>query len=93
MGKIYDYLRVGRPVLAVAYEGEAQALIEEGQLGSVVKPEDTDAIKLALKTLIQRSTVTGNLYSVPSQFVEQFRYERLAGKLAEVLDRTVSHDR
>jgi glycosyltransferase involved in cell wall biosynthesis len=91
LGKIYDYLRVGRPVLALAYEGEAQELIEEGQVGYVVNPEDTEAIKQTLRAVIKRGAAAHNPQSVRPEFLEQFRYDRLAGKLAEVLDQTVSH--
>jgi glycosyltransferase involved in cell wall biosynthesis len=92
-GKTYEYLRVGTPILAVTYEGDTAELIREGQAGWVVNPEDTAAIKAVLRTVIE----DGRKGSLPrpanSEFVAQFRYDRLAGKLAEVLDQTVSHDK
>lgn len=90
LGKIYDYLRVGRPILAVAYEGGAQKLIEEGKAGWVVDPEDREGIKAALRAIVQRGKRTENPHPARPQFVEQFRFDRVAGKLAAVLDSMVS---
>ena len=90
VGKIYDYLRVGRPVLAVAYEGGTAELVREGQAGWVVNPDDTAAIKAVLRTIVQNGR-SGNLPRPANpEFVAQFRYDRLAGKMAEVLNSVVS---
>ena len=91
LGKIYDYLRVGRPILAVAFEGGTQELIEEAQAGWVVNPEDPEAIKRALKAVVSNGPGSGNPRPSRPEFVEQFRYDRLAGRLAEVLNAAVGH--
>lgn len=86
LGKIYDYLRVGRPVLAVAHEGGTAGLVRESRVGWVVDPEDPDAIKETLTTIIRRSR-NGDLPGPPPQdFVAQFRFDHLAKKLAEVFE-------
>ncbi len=91
LGKIYDYLRIGRPVFAVAFEGGTQELVEEAQAGWVANPEDPEAIKRVLKGVVLNGGGAGNPRPVHPEFVEQFRYDRLAGKLAEVLNATVGH--
>jgi len=91
--KTYEYLRVGRPILAVAYEGGVKRLIEEGQAGWVVDPEDTQTMKQVLQTLLGEGRRKEEPRSVQADFVAQFRYDRLAGRLASVLDKVVSHVR
>jgi glycosyltransferase involved in cell wall biosynthesis len=92
-GKIYDFLRLGRPILAITYEGGLKALIERGEAGWAVDPEDKGAIKQALRRILQDGRRSDPPRPFRPEFVEQFRYDRLAGKLAEVLDATVSHGR
>ncbi len=51
-GKVFEYLAVGRPILAVVPpDGAAAALIEETGAGVVVAPDDVDAIRGALEKL------------------------------------------
>jgi glycosyltransferase involved in cell wall biosynthesis len=90
-GKFYEYLRGGRPILALAYDGDLKRLIETSGAGWVVDPEDTAAIKRILRTILQNDKNVGISSPVSPEFVEQFRYDRLARKVAEVLNSTVSH--
>lgn len=43
-GKLYEYLRTGRPILVAAPDGEATALVSECRAGAVAPPDDPDAI-------------------------------------------------
>jgi len=92
LGKIYEYLRVGRPILAVTYPGGPQKLVEEGKAGWVVDPEDTEDIKRVLRIIVRNGERPDPPRPFRPEFVEEFRYDRLAGKLAEVLNAMVSHD-
>jgi glycosyltransferase involved in cell wall biosynthesis len=91
LGKIYDYLRVGRPVLAVAYEGGTTELVREGQAGWVVDPEDTGAIKQTLRKILHDGRRTESPRPFRPEFVERFRWDRLAEKLARVFGSVLSH--
>jgi glycosyltransferase involved in cell wall biosynthesis len=90
-GKIYDYLRVGRPILAVAPRGETTEFIQEGRAGWVVDPEDTEGIKRTLREILHDGRRSEPPRPFRPEFVEQFRYDRLAGKLANVFDSMLSH--
>jgi len=91
-GKTYDYLRVGRPILALTYEGGVKELVEEAQAGWVAPPENTEAIKQALRAVLcsHRENVSGPF---KPEFVAQFRWDRQAENLARVFDEAVSDDR
>ncbi|MBZ5516296.1 MAG: glycosyltransferase family 4 protein [Acidobacteriia bacterium] len=91
LGKIYDYLRVGRPVLAIAYEGGTAELVREGQAGWVVDPEDMEGIKRTLRKILDDGRRSEPPRPFRPEFVEQFRYDRLAEKLASVFDSVLSH--
>jgi glycosyltransferase involved in cell wall biosynthesis len=91
LGKIYDYLRVGRPVLAVAYEGGTTELVREGQAGWVVDPEDTEGIKRILRKILHTGRNSEPPRPFRPEFVEEFRYDRLAEKLSGVFESVLGH--
>jgi glycosyltransferase involved in cell wall biosynthesis len=59
-GKVFEYLAVGRPILAaVPPDGAAAALIREAGAGIVVPPDDVEAIRGALEALHKRFAGAG----------------------------------
>lgn len=46
-GKLFEYMGIGNPILALNKAGEATEIIENFRLGQVADPEDKDAIKRA----------------------------------------------
>ena len=84
--KIYEYLRIGRPIVAVTYDGEVKRLIERSGAGIVLPPDDINAIKAGLRHIIVDRPVPLAKWS---DYTEQFRYDRLATRLAAVIDATV----
>lgn len=54
-GKIYEYLAARRPILAaVPPDGTAAALIRDANAGTVVPPDDVDALEGAIQAFAQR---------------------------------------
>jgi glycosyltransferase involved in cell wall biosynthesis len=51
-GKLYEYLAVGRPVLALSEEGELSDLVRSSGVGIAVRPADSSAIEAALERVI-----------------------------------------
>lgn len=51
-GKLYEYLAVGRPILALSEEGETSDLVRESGIGIAVAPQDEAAIEAALRHLV-----------------------------------------
>ncbi|HUV86587.1 MAG TPA: glycosyltransferase [bacterium] len=83
-GKIFEYLRAGRPILAlVPPDGEAAALVEEFGAGAVVEPDDAQGAEAALARLYDgRSTAPG---AVPAGLA-RFERRNLAAQLAALFD-------
>ncbi|MGD8188703.1 glycosyltransferase family 4 protein [Brevibacillus ginsengisoli] len=52
-GKLYEYMGIGNPVLALNMPGEATEIIQEFRLGQVANPLDKEAIKQAYLKLYQ----------------------------------------
>jgi protein-tyrosine-phosphatase/glycosyltransferase involved in cell wall biosynthesis len=88
LGKIYWYLRVGKPVLATAYEGDCRSLILRSQCGIVAAPDSTDEIKQAIATVLDDRS--RNQIRPAAAVVDEFRYDHLAALLAQVLGKVAA---
>lgn len=85
-GKLYEYLRAGRPVLALTHPGEVQELVEGSGAGWVIRPDDTSGIKEVVQTLL-RSGASGQPLASPNpHYVAGFSYERLTSELVAALE-------
>jgi glycosyltransferase involved in cell wall biosynthesis len=85
-GKLYEYIGVGRPILAVAPEGEAAAIVRRHRRGEVVPHDDPAKIAGALAAMYAayRAGTLDAAYDLSP--VADYRRDVLAGRLAERLD-------
>jgi glycosyltransferase involved in cell wall biosynthesis len=81
--KLFEYLRAGRPVLALAPPGATAEVLSDTGGGWVVDPTDMDRLGDAIVTAY-RAWTSGDLgrLTAPSAMLEQYSRERLAGDLA-----------
>jgi glycosyltransferase involved in cell wall biosynthesis len=56
-GKLYEYLAAGRPILAIAEEGETAAVVRESGIGVSVTPENPAGVLDALREVMARAVV------------------------------------
>jgi perosamine synthetase len=85
-GKTYEYLRSGRPILAITYSGPTKTLIQEGNAGWVIHPDDKHGIKQALRTIITTGSGLAAKHTARKEFTAQYRYDRLAAKMAAIFN-------
>jgi glycosyltransferase involved in cell wall biosynthesis len=86
-GKVFEYLRGGRPVLAlVPPDGEAAALVEEFDAGVVVAPDDVAGAEAALARLYDAGRQEPCL---PPEGLARFERRNLAGEIATLFDDVV----
>jgi len=86
-GKIFEYIGVGRPILAlVPSNGEAAQLIKENEFGFVVPPKNVEAIKEAIYNLYLQWKEGSLKRSNDPNKVKCFDRINLTKKLAEVFD-------
>jgi hypothetical protein len=83
-GKIFEYLMVNRPILAIApKDGDLAEILNETNAGTVVDFEDSTTLKNTILELYSKYK-KGNL-SVNSKNIEQFHRRELTKKVAEIL--------
>jgi glycosyltransferase involved in cell wall biosynthesis len=85
--KLYEYLRAGRPVLALVGPGATAELMQETAGGWVVDPGSPEALCEAV-SVAYRAWVTGTLEAMAADpgSLKRFTRERLAGELAAQFD-------
>jgi glycosyltransferase involved in cell wall biosynthesis len=86
-GKVYEYLGVGKPVLALAPADSAiQKLIDRSHAGRCVPQEDVEAIAVAILEFY-RSWHSGLPLTQPdTEFISSFERRESAKQLAHILD-------
>jgi hypothetical protein len=86
-GKVYEYLGVGRPILALAPQGSAiAALIAETKAGMVAPQEQIEAIAEALRTFYERWKSGSAITTPDASAVAAYERRESARQLAELLD-------
>lgn len=94
-GKLYEYMGIGKPILALNKAGEATEIIENFRLGQVADPEDKEAVKQAYLQLYREWKAQGgtNASGRSEDFAERVKpYERReqAKQLARLMDQLVA---
>jgi len=90
-GKLFEYLRSGKPILALApTDGEAAALIRETQSGIVVRQDSVEEVKRQLWMLYQRYKDGTLSHLFERQHIERFSRRRLTEMLALECERCLN---
>lgn len=86
-GKTYEYLRAGRPILALTSEGSLANLLRRIGGGWVVDPTDDAGILAALRESVQEWKEGGITRVADPSLVASFDRCALAGRMAELFNR------
>ena len=84
--KVYEYLRIGNPMLALVSEGAVKEVLAETGGGAPVSPDDTEGIAAALQTLYARRHASRAAQDVPVS-IRNYSREQLTAQLAAELNR------
>ena len=84
--KVFEYLAVGRPILALAEGNEAARIVRETRTGITVPPDDIDAITRVL-TLIARGEFGRDF--APTG-IERYAYPGLAEEMGEAIEEAIA---
>jgi glycosyltransferase involved in cell wall biosynthesis len=88
--KTYEYLGVGRPVLAPIQDGDAKDFLRGAGLGVCTPPSDGAALADALAPLVD-AKFHGRAPVAPHEdFIRRFEWRGLAARLWQILERAAS---
>lgn len=91
-GKLYEYIGLRRPILAIAPPGEARDLVAALRRGESASPASVDEIERSLRAMVahHRAGHLDSVYDLSER--PEFDRARLAGDLAAVLERAARKD-
>ncbi|HKQ80572.1 MAG TPA: GNAT family N-acetyltransferase [Blastocatellia bacterium] len=85
-GKTYEYLRAGRPILALTPEGALADFMRKTGAGWVVDPKDDGGVLDAIRERYQQWLAREPGPTVDPKIVAGFDRRKLTGRLAELFD-------
>jgi len=84
--KVFEYLFVGKPILAIAEEGDLTEILRQSGLGIVVRPRSPENVADALWALVA-DHAAGRLTRMPNKsYIRSFERAVLTERLARMLD-------
>jgi glycosyltransferase involved in cell wall biosynthesis len=86
-GKTYEYLAIGRPILAAVPDGDARDLLVEAGNSYLCRPGDSTAMAAIIKRQVERWRRGAPVRPPAQEIVERYERRRQTEQLAEVLDR------
>lgn len=86
-GKTYEYLRAGRPILAITREGALANFLRRIGAGWVVDPKDDAGVLGAVRESYRQWKAGERGPVADPEIVARFDRRKLAGRLAELFDR------
>jgi glycosyltransferase involved in cell wall biosynthesis len=90
-GKLFEYLYLRKPILALTVPGVTTDLLKRAGLGMVVDPGDAAAIKQALYDLFQQWRQGRWRFAPDEAFIRSFERAQLTGRLAGIFDAVAGH--
>ncbi|HEY3316909.1 MAG TPA: glycosyltransferase family 4 protein [Coriobacteriia bacterium] len=84
-GKLFEYLALGRAVLALVSPGDARALVEEARAGVVADPADPAAVTAAIASLYACWREGRSLPSPDPSVVARYDRRKQAAALADLI--------
>ena len=96
-GKLFEYLAVHRPVVAIGPpDSEVGAILEETQAGQIIAPDQIDLLADALATLYrawETDRMSERIAQIRTEAVQRYSRYHLTHRFAQVLDTVVAANR
>jgi len=70
-GKLYEYLKLGKPVLALCEKSECSEILEKAGIGMIHHPKEIDAIVGTLKEIASTNFANRSNFVLNKDYVEQ----------------------
>ena len=90
-GKVYEYLKLRKPVLCLTTGGDCAGILQSSGLGILLSPYDPVAIAEKLAELLRMKKENRFNFVADESFIAQFDFRELTAKLAEIFDKVLDN--
>jgi len=85
-GKVFEYMRAERPILALGQPGEITDTLRRSGCGIIVSHDDLDEIKNAIGRLIRRKQSRSLHIKPDHEFINTFEYRNLTSRFTKIME-------
>ena len=85
-GKLFEYLNMRKPILALCDESDCKEIIGKSGLGQFARADQPQEIAESILDMIKKRSELTTLYAPDHEYIDQFNFENRARNLAEILD-------
>ncbi len=90
-GKVFDYLRIGKPVLVLGPDSDCTRILVRAGLGIRRDPENSVGIAETLADLVQNKAELTRVYKGDEAYIEKtFHFRHLAQQMANVFEEVLN---
>jgi len=86
-GKLFEYLKLGKPVLCLTNGGDCADILLRSGLGILVSPYDTKAVANKLSELVKMKENDALRFNADTAYINQFSFEEITRKMAGEFNR------
>lgn len=87
-GKLFEYIKTGKPILALAEPSDCRNILEKSGLGICVQPDDPEKIAQTLENIIRNRNIL-DAYKPQSDYISTFTFENKTAELAAVFNQLI----
>jgi glycosyltransferase involved in cell wall biosynthesis len=84
--KLFEYIAIGKPILAICEPSEAQEILLESGLGIIISPDNENELINTIYQLIQDPSILKN-YKRNDNILNQYSAETATQKLVDIFNR------
>jgi glycosyltransferase involved in cell wall biosynthesis len=86
-GKLFEYLKLGKPVLCLTNGGDCADILQRSGLGILVSPYDTAAVTAKLSELVKMKQSGTLSFTADAAYIDGFSFREITRKMAGEFDR------
>jgi len=86
-GKLFEYLKLGKPVLCLTNGGDCADILQRSGLGILLSPYDTAAVTEKLSELVKMKQNDAFSFKADAEYIDGFSFREITRKMAGEFDR------
>ena len=84
-GKLFEYLKTGKPILALAGDSDCSEILKKSGLGMIFKPQDSRGIAEHLAAVVQNREILKK-YIADYDYISQYSFDKITKQLTDTFD-------